>query len=97
MIGHLRVHGADDGDVVGMRGGAREDLADLESALTVARKLEGRGQGCAGLALGAEVLARQGLAGVFREGRLGVEGVHLRRPAIEKEMHDAAGPRCEVG
>jgi hypothetical protein len=36
MIRNLRVHRADDGDVVGMRGGAREDFADLEAALTVA-------------------------------------------------------------
>ena len=97
MIGHLRVHGADDGDVVGMGGGAGEEFANLQAALTVARELEGRGQGCAGFAFGAEVLAGQGLASVFRQGRLGVESVHLRRSAIEKEMHDAAGPRCEVG
>ena len=29
MIGHLRVHGADDGDVVGMGGGAGEEFADF--------------------------------------------------------------------
>ena len=29
VIGHLRVHGADDGDVVGMGGGAGEEFADF--------------------------------------------------------------------
>ena len=37
-----------------------------------------------------------GLPGVLLQGGLGVEGVDLRRPAVEEEVDDPFGPRGEV-
>ena len=96
MVRHLRIHRAHHGDVVGELRGAGEDLADFEAALAVGLELEGRGKRRAGLAFGAEVFVGQLLTGVFCERGLGVERVHMRRPAVEEEVDDALGPPGEV-
>ena len=54
VIGHVGVQGADYRDVVDARGDVREELADLDAALAVFLKREGRAKGRAGLALGRE-------------------------------------------
>ena len=79
-----------------MRGEGGEDLADFDAALAVLAEAEGRGEQVAGLAFGLEITRGQGLAGVFRQCRLGVEGVHLRGSAIEEEEDDAFGAGGEV-
>ena len=62
MIGDEGVHGADDGDVIGVGGGFGEEFADFETALAVA--LEFEGEGGAGFAFGAEGIGER-LAGEF--------------------------------
>jgi hypothetical protein len=90
VVGHLGVHRADDGDVVDVGGGLREDLAHLDAAFTVFLELERRGKRGAGLALGAERFGQR-LAGIFGQGRLGIERIDVRRAAVEEEVDDALG------
>ena len=98
MIGHVGVHRADDAEVVGVRtGGSGEQLADLQTALPVPAKLERRAHGGAGLALGAEVGARQRLSVVLRQQGLGVERVDVRRAAVHEQVDDLLGPGGELG
>ena len=47
----------------------REQLADLDAALAIFAELERRGKRRAGLALGAQIVDRQRLAGVLRQQR----------------------------
>ena len=84
MVRDVRVHRADQRDVVNALGRVRENLADRDAALPVALELVRTRERRAGLALGAQVFHRQQLAGVFLEGRLGVERVDMRRAAVEK-------------
>ena len=60
------------------------------------QNLNGEGKSRAGLALGAQMLARQGLPGVLRQHGLGIERVDVRRPAIEEEVDDPLGLGREV-
>ena len=78
-----------------MSGSLLEELADLNSALPMTLEFEGRGKGGAGLSLRDESL-RQRLARIALEGRLGIKGVHMRRPTVEKEVDDPFGLGCEV-
>ncbi len=91
VIGHVGVHRANDADVVDAAGGVREQVAHLDTGLAVSLKLERRGEGGAGLAFGAEVGARQQFAGVFRQRRLGIERIDVRRAAVHKQVDDALG------
>ena len=95
MVGHLGLHGADDGDVIGMRRGFGKQFADFEATLAVAREAERRGQGTTSLPLGGE-RGWQGLAGIVGECRLRVERVDVRGTPIEKEVNHSLGARRKV-
>ena len=41
MIGHLCLHGADDGDVIDVCGGFGEEFADFDAGLPAGTKAEG--------------------------------------------------------
>ena len=96
MIRHIRVHGADHAQVIGMARGLFEQLADLQSALTVALEGKGRAQCGTGGALGFQTLERDRLAVLLLQGGLGIKGVHLRGTAIHEQMHHAFRLRREV-
>ena len=96
MVRHLRIHRADDRDVVRVRRRLRKDLADLEATLAVFLELKRRRKRRSGLALGAEILAWQRLTRVLRQQRLGIERVHVRRTAVQEEMDDAFCFGCKV-
>ena len=89
MVRHVGVHRADDAQVIDARRDVWEDLADLDPALAVLAESVGRGEGGPGTAFGAEILARQHLAGVPVERRLGIEGVDVRRPTVHEQVDDA--------
>ena len=97
VIGTLGEHGADDAEVVGM---ASPSLAKISlismPLLSVLAERERRLEQIAGLALGLEVPAGQRLAVELVEHRLGVEGVDLRRPAVEEKEDDVFGLGREV-
>ena len=67
----------------------REDLADFDAALAVLLEREGRLQQIAGLALRLQIARGHRLAVVLRQHRLGIERVHLRRPAVQEQVDDA--------
>ena len=91
MIRHLGLHRTDQAEVIGQRADLRKQITDFEPALAILLKLERRRKGRPGLALGLDVFARQRLARVFLQRRLGIERVHVRWPAVEEEMHHAFG------
>ena len=67
------------------------NFADLDAALPVFLELERRGKRRAGLAFRGQVLHRQRLAGILVQGRLGIEGIDVRRAAVGKNMNDSLG------
>ena len=97
MIGDIGVHGADDAEVVGAGGDVGEDVGDFEAALAVALELVWRPHEGAGLAFGAEVFARHGLAMEAVEFGFGVEGVDLGRAAVGEDVDDVFGFSAELG
>ena len=97
MIGDIGVHGADDAEVVGAGGDVREDVGDFETALAVTLEFVGRPHERAGLAFGAEVFARHGLAVEAVKFRFGVEGVDLGRAAVGEDVDDVFGFAAELG
>ena len=76
--------------------GVMEQLADLEPALAVALESERRPQRRTGRALGLQPVERHRLAVEFLELWFGIEGVHLRRPAVHEQVHHPLGLRREM-
>ncbi len=91
VIGNVRVHRADDAEIVGMFAEVGKQLADFHAALAVLLEFERRGKGRSRLAFGAQVFVRQGFSRKPCQGGLGVEGVDMRRPAIQEDMNDVLG------
>ena len=87
--GHVGPHRADDAHVVDEVAEVREELADLQAALALLLELERRRERHA-------VQARQRLVGVLGEGRLGIPGVDVRRPAAGEDVDDMLGLGGEV-
>src|ERR1044072_2129287 len=83
--------GTNDAEIVGVTTESRKELADLDAALPVWFEREWRLQQRAGLALGLEISGGRGLPVVFIEHRLRVEGIDLRRAAIEEQEDDVFG------
>ncbi len=95
MVRHVRVHRTDDAQVVCAFGHVREQLADLQPALSVPGKLERRGKGGAGLAFGLE-FQRELFAVPLRQCGFRVEGVHVRGAAVGEDVNHPFGPTREV-
>lgn len=91
-------HRADHTDVVGEFRGAREEAADLESALAVFLERKRRLHEVAdGPAIRADLgFAAIGLAVEFRQRGLGVKGVHLAGAAVHEEEDAVLGLGGEV-
>ena len=70
----------------------REQLADLDAALAVLLELERRAERRAGLRSVLQIATRQlsGRAYLVRA-RLGIERIHVRRPAVHEQVDDALG------
>jgi hypothetical protein len=96
VIGNVGVHRADDGDVVDMLRRVRKQLADLDAAFAILLELKRRGECRAGLPLGAEVLGRQVLAGVFVERDLAVERIDVARAAVHEQVDHPLGLRRKM-
>ncbi len=97
MIGDIGVHGADDADVIDVLSGVMENFADFQARLPVLAELERRGESRSGAPLGAQVAGRERFACVFLKHGFGVEGIHVARSAIGKDVNDVLGFRGEVG
>ena len=96
VIGNIGVHRTDNADIIDAAGRPGEQFADLDAVLAVALELVRRTHGAGGLAFGAQVRRRQRLAVELVEGRLGIEGIDVRRAAVHEQMHDAPRLRGEV-
>ena len=96
MVRDLRVHRANHAYIVDRVSQFGEDFTDLDAALAAAAEGEGRAEQIAGLALTLQVAARDGLAAVLLQHRFGIESVHLRGTAVEKEKDDVFGRSLEV-
>ena len=93
MVVRARIHGVNESHVVDVIGKMGEEIGNPGSGFAVL--LEGKGGGQALAArrekAGFRIRVRQGLAVVFVEHRLVVEGVHLRRRAGHVKPYDAFG------
>ena len=93
MVRRVCMHGPDKAHVIDMLGRFCENLAHFHTALTIFGKFKRRCKCCTCLAFSGQfVVGGQGLAVVFGQHRLGVEGVHLRRPPVEINMNDVLRP-----
>ncbi len=97
VIGHVGIHRADDAQVVDMLSRrAGEEITHFDAALAILPEGEGRAQGCAGLALGAQVGRGKRLAVVLRQQWLGIECVDVRRTAVHEEVDNLLCLRGKV-
>ena len=81
--GDVGPHGADDGEVVGVGGGLRKGVADLQTGAAVFLEFKGRAHG------DAPVGERFSVA--TREGGLGVPGVDVGRRTLGEDVDDGFG------
>jgi hypothetical protein len=95
MIRHIRLHGANNGEIVGAFGNQWENVTHLDAALTVLLKFEWRWEGGASLALGAK-RNRERFPGVALQGRFRIECIHMRSASVQEKMHDTFGPAGEM-
>ena len=97
VIRVVGVQRAEHADVVDAAGDVREEVGDLDAALAARPRRERRGHELAA-SCGGPVIdrGRRGLAGVLLQGRLGVEGVDVRRPAVHEQEDHPLRPRGEV-
>ena len=102
MIERVAVARADEGDFVGLGGDAGEQFGDFHTGPAVALELPGTApHGRLGEidAVGLEALGhlrRDGLAAVFGELGLGIEGVHVADAAVHEQVDDGFGARRKM-
>jgi hypothetical protein len=95
VIGHIRMHRANDAAVIDDARDVWERLADVDPALAVFRKREWRRNESAAFGL-LEQLTGRLLSLILSQRRLGIECIHMRRTAIHEEEDDALRTRCEM-
>ncbi len=97
VLRESRGHRADHRDVVHAEPDVREQVADRRAAGAAGPELPRRGEGLAVVVeLGRLRLHLERLAVLPIQPRLGIEGVHLRGPALHEEEDDVPGPRPVV-
>ncbi len=97
VIRHLRLHRANDAQIVRVPRRLLKQAADLQAAVPVSLEFKRRRHRRPRFALGFQILHRQRLAVVAREHRLGVEGIDVGGTAVEEEVNDALGAGRKVG
>ena len=91
VIPVVGVHRADDADVVDVRANLRKNLADLDAALSALLEFEWRAHQVPRRAVGFDLRTGHRLAIVLDQHGLGVESVHLRHAAVQKQKDDTFG------
>ncbi len=89
VVGNVCEHGPDHANVVDVFSHLGKEFADFNPALPVLFETERRSHEIAGLAFGLDVFPRHRLAVMFRQQRLGIEGVNGRKTAIHEKKDDA--------
>src|SRR5438477_9067423 len=97
MIDRLRIHRADEAQVVGNRSGMRQQLAQLHPALAELLELVRAAKAVSLLLveMDLQVTARIRLSVVLRQLGLGIEQVHLARAAMLEQADDGLGLATE--
>ena len=97
VLGEVRDHRPDDRQVVDAPADVRKQVADRDAALAVVAELPGAAEHVADVVELRRVrLDLDRLAVLAVEPGLGVERIHLRRPAVHEQEDDAPGLRREV-
>ena len=97
VLGKRRGHRPDHRDVVHPVADVREQVADRRAARAAGPELPRRGEGLAVVVeLGRLRLHLERLAVLPLQPRLGIEGIHLRGPALHEQEDDAPGLRRVV-
>ena len=96
MVADVRMHGADDAEVVDGIANSREDLRDRDSALAATPKFEGRPHQGARSPVGPDLGAGKRLAVVAFQRRFRVEGIDLGKTAVQEEKDDVPDPGREM-
>ena len=96
VVGHVRVHAAEDADIVDALADFGEEFGHFDAGLPVLLELEGRPEEGRALAAGCLEFVARLLAVLLREFGLGVESIDLARPAVHEEVDDALGLGGEV-
>src|SRR6266576_3412522 len=96
MVWNVRLHRADDGDIVYAFGYLWKQVAHFNTALPVFFELERRWKRRPRLALGRQIFHRKQLPRVFIERRFRIESIYMRGAAIGKNMDNAFCFRREV-
>ncbi len=96
MVRHVGVHRADDAAIVDDLGEIRESFVDFDTALAAFAEGERRGHEAGAFGLFVEFAVGL-LALVLGERGLGIEGVDMRRAAVEEEKDEAFGAWGKMG
>src|SRR6266446_10876712 len=96
MIRCIGVHRPDEAEIIDVLRSFREDLADLDAALTVRLELKWRRQRASRWAFGGEIPSRNYFLRPLCQRRFWVESVHVRRPAIQINVNDTLGARGKL-
>src|SRR5262245_1589201 len=88
MVRNVGVHGPNQTDTVGAFADMRKQFAHLHAAFTVFLEGELRAQQRACLPLGLNSPARQRLAMILVEHRLGIETIDLRKSTVHEKEDD---------
>ena len=100
MVHAVAVATAQHANVIRVPGDVREEVADLEAGLAArAKRLDRAKQRIARDFAARHHLAktaRQRLAGVLGQVRLGIEQIHVARPAVHEQPNDTLGPWSEM-
>lgn len=91
MVGNVRMHGTDDGEVIDVLGDMRKKLAHLDPAFSVLPEAEGGLKRGARAAFSGQVVHGQRLSVQSSQSGFGVKCVNMGWPAIGKNVDDAFG------
>ena len=91
MVRHVRVHRADDRNVVDALSDMLEELAHFDPALAIFLEFERRRKGRAGFPFRPEILHRQRFSSKSGQCWLRIERINVGRPAIGKDVDDMLG------
>src|SRR5262245_44972130 len=97
VVWPIGVHGANHANIIDPLGQVGKDIADLNTALSILLKVEGRLHQIASASLCLRITAWSRFAVILIEHWLRIESIDMGRPASHKEVNDMLGFRWEVG
>ena len=89
MVGNVRMHGTNNGEVIDVFGDMRKEFAYFYPAFSILPEVEGGLKRGARAAFSGQVVHGQGLSVQSSQSGFGVKGVNVGWPAIGKNVDDA--------